>query len=309
MLMKDPPVELTGDLWMLGTNEYPLFLARGDGDGTLFEGGTGAMGSVVRRQLEELGVGPGSVSQVVVTHAHPDHVMAVPILRQMFPHAAVLASETAAKTLSMEKAVAFFSQIDGALTGSLLKAGVITEADRPEPLAENVIAIDRLIGEGDTIDTPAGEFAVLVTPGHSDCSLSFHQGERGILIVSDATGYYLPEHAAWWPNYFSSYPAYVESMRRLAGLNAEVLCLSHNAAIAGAGDIAAYFEGAIAATEAYHARIVQEAGAGKGAREIAGQLGAEVYEKTQLLPIEFFQKNCSLLVKQSMKHEGIELEK
>ena len=94
-------------------------------------------------------------------------------------------------------------------------------------------------------------------------------------------------------------------MQRLSRLDAEVLCLSHNGVIKGADDVAAYFRGAIAATEDYHRRIVAEAQAGKAARQIAEQLGAEVYDKTQLLPLEFFQKNCGLLVKQSLRHEGL----
>jgi glyoxylase-like metal-dependent hydrolase (beta-lactamase superfamily II) len=146
---------------------------------------------------------------------------------------------------------------------------------------------------------------VLETPGHSDCSLSFHEPARGILIISDATGYYLPEHEYWWPNYFTGYGAYLASMKRLAALGAEVLCLSHNGAITGAADVGAYFDGAIAATEAYHARIVADIQAGKSTRELAGQLGEEVYAKTQLLPVDFFQKNCAGLVKQSMAHAGI----
>ena len=305
MLIKDPPVELTGGLWMLGTNEYPLFLARGAGECTIFEGGTGAMGPVLSRQLAELGVAPETVRQVVVTHAHPDHVMAVPMFRRAFAGITVLASEAAARTLSAEKAIAFFRQVDGALTGALLKAGSITERDRPKALEDNQIAVDRLIREGDTIAVEGGGFTVLETPGHSECSLSFHDPERGILIISDATGYYIPQHGYWWPNYFTGYATYLDSMRRLAGLGAEIVCLSHNGAIRGAEDVKAYFSGAISATEEYHRRIVDEAKSGKDGRTIAEELGCQVYEKTQLLPVDFFQKNCSLLVKQSLGHEGI----
>jgi len=305
MLLKDPPVELTDGLWMLGTNEYPLFLARGAGECTIFEGGTGAMGPVLSRQLAELGIAPETVRQVVVTHAHPDHVMAVPMFRQAFPGISVLASEAAAKTLSAEKAISFFQQVDGALTGALLKAGAITEQDRPKALEDKQIVIDHIIKEGDTIAVEAGGFTVLETPGHSDCSLSFHDPERGILIISDATGYYIPRHDYWWPNYFTGYATYLDSMRRLAELDAEVLCLSHNGVIRGAEDVKAYFSGAIAATEDYHQRIIERAKAGEEPRRIAEELGSEVYEKTQLLPVDFFQKNCSLLVKQSLRHEGI----
>ena len=306
MLVKNPPVEIAENLLMLATNEYPLFLYKGAREGTIFEGGVGAMGPLVIQQLGELNIDPEFVTQVVVTHAHPDHVMAVPMLRKAFGQVTVLASKTAADTLAAEKAVAFFQKVDGMFTQSLTKAGVITEAHHPAPLAEPRIAIERTIEEGDSVAVDDGvSFAVLETPGHSKCSLSFHQPEAGILIISDATGYYLPRNDFWWPNYFSGYQKYLDSMRRLQELNAEVLCLSHNGVVKGAEDVQSYFSGAILATENYHRRIIDEAGSGRPAPQIAEQLGAEVYERTQLLPLEFFQKNCSVLVKQSLRHEGL----
>ena len=310
MLVRNPPAEVTDRLLMLGTNQYPLFLFRGESSGTLFEGGVGAMGPLLLDQLEELAIARDSVKQVVITHAHPDHVMAVPLFRQAFPGVTVIASEAAAKTLSVEKAVAFFAKVDTAFTAALLKAGAIAEQHRPQPLAEMKIAVDRVVGEGDTIDVDAGvAFRVLATPGHSECSLSFHEPRLRLLVISDATGYYLPEHSAWWPNYFAGYGAYLSSMRRLAGLDAEVLCLSHNGVITRAADIRAYFHDAIAATEGYHRRIIAETKTGKPPDQIAAGLGAEVYQKTQLLPLDFFQKHCALLVKQSLAHEGMAVER
>jgi len=307
MLIKDPPAEITAQLVMLGTNEYPLFLFKGEREGTVFEGGVGAMGPLALEQLQGLGIGRDFVKQVVVTHAHPDHVMAVPMFREAFPGVKVLASAAAAATLSAAKAIAFFRQVDEALTGSLAKAGRITDAHRPRPLAEDRIAVDRLIKEGDTVAVDAAvAFRVLETPGHSECSLSFHEPSAAVLVISDATGYYLPDGEFWWPNYFSGYAAYLASIRRLAELNAEVLCLSHNGVIKGAQAVRAYFDGALAATEGYHERIVAEARAGKPVREIAHELGAEVYARTQLLPLDFFQRNCGLLVKQSLRHAGLE---
>ncbi len=44
-------------------------------------------------------------------------------------------------------------------------------------------------------------------------------------------------------------------------------------------------------------------------RGLLEQLGSEVYQKTQLLPLDFFQKNCKVLVKMSLEHEGISAEK
>lgn len=304
MLIENPPVELADRLWMLGSAAYPFYLFRGAGGSTIFEGGAGAMGPVLKRQLDDLGIGAGDVRQIVVTHAHPDHVMAVPLLKRLFPAASVVASEAAARTLASEKAVELFRKLDETLTGSLVKAGLAAEGTGAEPLPENRIAIDRTAKEGDAIEVDQGvAYAVLETPGHSECSLSFFEPGGKVLILSDATGYYMPQSQSWWPNYFSGYGAYVDSMERLAGLGAELVCLSHNGAVRGAEAVAEYFRGAIEATRAYHERIVAETKAGKPVREIAEMLGAEIYDKTPLLPLDFFQKNCGLLVKQSLKHE------
>lgn len=305
MLIKNPPAEIAKDLWMLGTAEYPVYCFRDAGECVIFEASVSAVAPVIARQMAALGIAKDSVKQVVITHAHPDHVMGVPVFRNLFPNITVLASAVAAETLAVEKAVSFFCKVDQVLAASLRTARSITEADQAQPPGEMKIAVDRTIKAGDSVATGGTRFVVLETPGHSDCSLSFHDADSGILIISDATGYYLPEHHWWWPNYFTGYATSLDSMRRLAGLKAEVLCLSHNAVIKGAEEISAYFKSVLSATEAYHRRIVDEVKSGQPARALAEQLGSEVFAKTQLLPLDFFQKNCALLVKQSLQNEGI----
>ena len=308
MLIQNPPVEIGGSMWMLGTTAYPLYLVRGRGAGAIIEGGIGALGSLVCKQLAELGLGDDYVRQAVITHAHPDHVMAIPLLRQMFPGIAVVASEKAAATLSAEKAVSFFRQMDGALTDSLSKSGQIADEPVPPPLTENRIAVDRIVREGDVIAVDGIAWTVLETPGHSDCSISLHDPARRTLIISDATGYYMPSGGesgadVWWPNYFSGYADYVRSIERLSLLEAEIVCLSHNGAICGVGDVRAYFAAALAATRQYHERIVAETRSGKPARQVAEELGVEIHRQTPVLPVDFFQKNCGILVKQSLRFE------
>lgn len=309
MLVKDPPVQITSRLWMLGVNAFPLYLYQGAREATIFEGAISAMGPVLDEQLNALGVGRDSVTQVVVTHAHPDHVMAIPVFRKMFPNVSVIASEPAAKTLRIEKAVAFFGKMDGALTDWLISSGRIAETGGQAPPVEGQIAVDRTVGEGDNIEVDQGvSFRVLETPGHSHCSLSFHEPNENVLIISDATGYYLPDQEFMWPGYLTSYADYLHSIHRLAEIGAEVLCLSHNAVIQGGADVAAYFRRAIAETEQYHQHIVAAAKAGTSVQEIAAELGADIYAKTGQLSLDFFEKNCALLVKNSLRHEGIEID-
>jgi 2-aminobenzoylacetyl-CoA thioesterase len=309
MLVKDPPVEISPSLWMLGTNEYPFYLYRGRAGGTLFEGGLRATGPILREQLQTLGVPADSLRQLVVTHAHPDHVMAVPLVRQLCPAIQVLASEPAAKTLAVEKAVAFFAKMDEALTGGLIRHGLVPDQGPLASLAENRIAVDRVLKEGDLVEVDNGiSFRVLETPGHSDCLLSFFEPQSKVLIISDATGFFVPQLDYCWPNYFTDYGAYVRSIQRLAELGAEVLGLSHNAVIRGGTEVAAYFEKVLTVTQGYHARIVEAVQAGQSARELAETLGAEVHQRTPLMPLDFFQKNCALLVKNSLRHAGIKVE-
>ena len=56
-------------------------------------------------------------------------------------------------------------------------------------MAENRIAVDRTVGEGDVIAVEDMHWTVLETPGHSDCSISLHEPARRVLVISDASGY------------------------------------------------------------------------------------------------------------------------
>lgn len=303
MVIKDPPIQINDSLLMLGTKEYPVYLAKGINESAIFEAGISATAGVVARQLRSLDIKANTVKRLIVTHAHPDHVTGVVAFRDTFEDLEVVASKTAKSVMSNEKAVSFFRKVDALLTEAQFGSGSISAEDRSDAKGGKTIGIDRVVKEGDKIEADELVFDVLETPGHSDCSLSFYESSKGILIISDATGYYLPEHNYFWPNYFSGYSVYMESIRRLAGLKTEVLCLSHNAVIKGSEAVKAYFEGAINATESYHKRIVTESEEGTKPAAIAKMLGAEVHEKTQLLEEDFFVKNCELLVKQSLKHE------
>jgi 2-aminobenzoylacetyl-CoA thioesterase len=304
MLIETPPARIADGLWMLGTHEYPVYLVVEDGEAMLVEGGSGPMGPLVCEQMDALVVRPERVGRIVILHAHPDHVMGVPALRAAMPGAKVLASAAAARMLSVEKAVAYFAEIDAAITAALIEGGLVGEAHRPPPLETPQIPVDGTLAEGDVLSAGRFRFEVLETPGHSDCSLSLFEPAGKILFSSDAAGYHMRDFDYWWPNYFGDYRTYLDSIARLAGLGAETLCQGHHGAIVGAEDVRAFLDEAVRETEAYHRRILAELDAGKGVRPLAEELGAEVYEKSRILPLDFFQKNCNVLVKQSMRQAG-----
>ena len=148
---------------------------------------------MLEEQRAQLGLGGVCVRQIVVTHGHPDHVMAVPALRAMFPDARVLASPLAAAVMANEKAVGFFRKMDGLVTDWLLTSRRNRGRHRPAPLGELKIPVDLVLEEGDTVAVGGLRFDVLATPGHSDCHLSFFEPVYKLLVASDATGFYMPQ--------------------------------------------------------------------------------------------------------------------
>lgn len=305
MRIESPPAQIADDLWMLGSHEYPVYLATGAGDALLIEGGTGPMAPLVVEQLDTLAVRPSNVRRLVLLHAHPDHVMGVPGFRDALPEVRVLGSAVARQTLAAEKAVRFFAQIDAAITEALLERGLIAAHHRPKALAAPTIDVDETLGEGDRVAIGRFEFQVLATPGHSDCSLSLFEPREKLLFTSDAAGYRMSDGAYWWPNYFGDYQAYLDSIRRLGDCRAETLCQGHHGAILGGDEVREFFQRAAEVTEVYHRRIVAEVRAGKAVRPLAEELGAEVHARSRILPLDFFQKNCGVLIKQSLRREGI----
>jgi 2-aminobenzoylacetyl-CoA thioesterase len=307
MLVTSSPAFITDNLLLLGPIQYPIYLVQSAAEALVFEGGVGACGPVVAEHLSRFKVSTDRVTQIVVPHGHPDHVMSVPAFRRLFPRAKVLASAAAAATMANEKAIGFFSKMDGALTQWLLKVAAIQEHHRPTPLTELKMPVDVIVKEGDTVSVGDLRFQVLATPGHSDCHLSFYEPTSKMLIASDATGFYMPQFGErWWPNYFVDYGQYLNSLRRLAALDTEILCLGHNAVITGAPAVKTYFSGALAATEAYHQRIVDAVKGGTPVRQLAEQLGAEAHGCEDRLALDFFQKSCLSLIKHSLRYAGIE---
>lgn len=95
--------------------------------------------------LTERGV---TVKQVFLTHHHPDHVGAANWIRERYQVPVVAHAET-------------------------------------RRLLEGQVAVDALLDEGDTLETDAGEWAVLHTPGHAQGHLCLHDLASDHIIAGD----------------------------------------------------------------------------------------------------------------------------
>ena len=74
---------------------------------------------------------------------------------------------------------------------------------------------------------------VIATPGHTRGCLSYYIPQRKMLFCGEAGGLMLHDgHIA--TEFLADYQAYEDSLRRLAGLDVEVLCKAHHLALVGA---------------------------------------------------------------------------
>jgi glyoxylase-like metal-dependent hydrolase (beta-lactamase superfamily II) len=156
-----------------------------DGDAPLLvETGSQSSVPVLLDALSELGVGPGDLAGVAVTHIHLDHAGGVGDVARAFPSATVYVHERGARHLvDPTKLVDSASRVYGDLLDSLY--------GRLDPTPQERLHV---LADGEEVRT--GNRHVLTTvdsPGHAKHHLALHDSESGIMFAGDAVGVRLPD--------------------------------------------------------------------------------------------------------------------
>ena len=168
--------------------------------------------------LSSLGYGPESVTSLIATHYHLDHIGGMRGLQEA-TGVDVCSHHVEADNLRQNRK----GDIPNPFQQWWLKAlsWPIMARMHPPPV-DSVTPLD----EGDTLPLLSGA-RVIHTPGHTPGSISLHFPDDGVLIAADALqrrGDRLIEPSKFFT---SDMPAARESIRKMASLDFEVLCLSH----------------------------------------------------------------------------------
>jgi glyoxylase-like metal-dependent hydrolase (beta-lactamase superfamily II) len=154
---------------------------------------TGSQSSIptLLAALDSLGVDPGSLAGVAVTHIHLDHAGGVGDVARAFPTATVYVHEKGARHLAdPTRLLDSAARVYGPLLDSLYGRLDPTPAERIHVLADGEevrIGPDRVLT---TVDSP----------GHAKHHLALHDSASGILFAGDAVGVRLPDAGVLRPS-------------------------------------------------------------------------------------------------------------
>jgi len=196
------------------------YLIRGDRP-CLVETGTAPSAPVIRDALAGLGIGPGDLATVVVTHIHLDHAGGAGDIAAMFPAAQIVVHQRGARHLAdPSRLMAGARMVYGDALERLF--GVLA----PVP-ADRIVALDDVgtvdLGGGRRLDSH-------YSPGHAKHHVGLVDSDTGDLYVGDAAGVYLPDtgdvRPATPPPDFDCQTA-LASVRKFAALQPSRLLFSH----------------------------------------------------------------------------------
>jgi glyoxylase-like metal-dependent hydrolase (beta-lactamase superfamily II) len=196
------------------------YLIRGDRP-CLVETGTAPSAPVVRDALTRLGIGPGDLATVVVTHIHLDHAGGAGDIAAMYPAAQVVVHQRGARHLAdPSRLMASARMVYGNALDRLF--GVLA----PVP-ADRITALD----ETGTVDLGGGRrLDSHYSPGHAKHHVGLIDSASGDLYVGDAAGVYLPDtgdlRPATPPPDFDLETA-LASLQKFAALRPSRLLFSH----------------------------------------------------------------------------------
>jgi hydroxyacylglutathione hydrolase len=169
-------MQLTADVHLVGSgpmrlsNRYDchVYLLVSGGEAALIDAGAGLEPDRISANVQALGLAPGAVRHLLLTHAHADHAGGVSALREQF-HLQVVASAREARLLA--------EGTDEELGLALARREGVYPADYSLPRTTT----DRLVSDGDAMQV--GEYVVraLIRPGHSighTCYLAESPGQR-----------------------------------------------------------------------------------------------------------------------------------
>ncbi|GAB6905678.1 Beta-lactamase domain protein [Desulfosarcina cetonica] len=208
-------MQITSEIWQVGGEGFTaaadaaVYLLRFAGRAAIVDAGCGGHGDRLAANIHALGVEPGQVDYLLLTHCHFDHTGGAADLAARFD-CPIVAHELDA----------------GALASGDDRLTAANWYGLPMP----PLAVDRILtGDINTLTLGDRQITAIHIPGHTPGSLAYQVDSDGqrVLFGQDVHG---PLHA----DFASDETAYRRSLARLADIGADILCEGHFGVFHGA---------------------------------------------------------------------------
>lgn len=205
---------LSDTLWMLRLGTFQAYLWRDAQGATLIDSGPVDATNELTTSLGEVGLRPGDLDRVVLTHFHDDHAGGARYLSDKGVPIVAHTADVPFVDGSAPRPAPNFTPEERQLH-AVVAAGL-----NPAP----PVAVDRAVNDGD--DLPIGAGAVVVgTPGHTDGSMAVFLPRERVLFTGDTAAEHQGEVILGVFNLDREQTA--ASFARLAELDAAIVCFGH----------------------------------------------------------------------------------
>jgi glyoxylase-like metal-dependent hydrolase (beta-lactamase superfamily II) len=201
-----------------GTNVY-LLLGQSL---TLVDSGMPGSAKTILAYIRELGHEPTDLARIVVTHHHLDHVGGMAALKE----------QTGAQVLAHPADAAFIAgeQAPPPAQSGLMR--IVFRLLSPLMPGARPAAVDTTVEDGDHLDLLGGATVVHV-PGHTPGSIALHFPAERLLICGDVIDHRREQLGPPPAGFTVDMAQAHDSLRRLAGLEFDVLCPGHGTPLVG----------------------------------------------------------------------------
>jgi glyoxylase-like metal-dependent hydrolase (beta-lactamase superfamily II) len=171
---------------------------------------------LVLEAINGLGRKVTDLKRIAVTHGHRSHLGGVAALKRA-SGAEVLAHEWEADIVSGDRRAQPVSMRPRQLKLVPFQLGLRLNRPKHQPCP-----VDGTLGDGDAF----GPLQVIHAAGHSPGHLAFWWPERRFLITGDAVATW-PQFSAGWPGFNLNEKQHLDSVRKMAALDAQVVGVGH----------------------------------------------------------------------------------